>query len=144
MQRFFQINQYRRADCFHPVSSLPSLFLVYPCVCCQLPPLFPTFSYTLVSLNPLLTWIHHYYFSLVHCLCACSSSSLSCCFPLSGWLGWNKNKTEEDVVQKQKPKVEPATPLGIRYQSGHLSTNAAILYGGRCWPLADSCRRPFS
>ncbi|XP_068194278.1 rab3 GTPase-activating protein non-catalytic subunit isoform X2 [Antennarius striatus] len=33
----------------------------------------------------------------------------------SGWLGWNKNKQEEEVVQKHKPKVEPATPLGIRF-----------------------------
>ncbi|GAA6081716.1 rab3 GTPase-activating protein non-catalytic subunit isoform X1, partial [Tachysurus ichikawai] len=33
----------------------------------------------------------------------------------SGWLGWNKNKTEEDPAQKQKPKVEPATPLPIRF-----------------------------
>lgn len=38
----------------------------------------------------------------------------SLCYLLSGWLGWNKNKTEEETVQKQKPKVEPATALGIR------------------------------
>ena len=42
---------------------------------------------------------------------------LSCCFPPSGWLGRNKNKSEEEAVQKQKPKVEPATALGIRYHS---------------------------
>lgn len=34
---------------------------------------------------------------------------------VSGWLGWNKNKTEEEPAQKQKPKVEPATPLPVRY-----------------------------
>lgn len=33
----------------------------------------------------------------------------------SGWLGWNKPRTEEESVQKQKPKVEPATPLAIRF-----------------------------
>ncbi|XP_005728771.1 rab3 GTPase-activating protein non-catalytic subunit [Pundamilia nyererei] len=32
-----------------------------------------------------------------------------------GWLGWNKNKNEEEAPQKQKPKVEPATPLSIRF-----------------------------
>ncbi|XP_013911507.1 PREDICTED: rab3 GTPase-activating protein non-catalytic subunit, partial [Thamnophis sirtalis] len=32
----------------------------------------------------------------------------------SGWLGW-KNKQEEEPVQKQKPKVEPATPLPVRF-----------------------------
>uniref|UniRef100_A0A8C5RDN0 RAB3 GTPase activating non-catalytic protein subunit 2 n=1 Tax=Laticauda laticaudata TaxID=8630 RepID=A0A8C5RDN0_LATLA len=32
----------------------------------------------------------------------------------SGWLGW-KNKQEEESVQKQKPKVEPATPLPVRF-----------------------------
>lgn len=31
----------------------------------------------------------------------------------SGWLGW-KSKHEEEPVQKQKPKVEPATPLAVR------------------------------
>ena len=35
-------------------------------------------------------------------------------FPLfSGWLGW-KSKHEEEAVPKQKPKVEPATPLAVR------------------------------
>lgn len=38
--------------------------------------------------------------------------SHSVCSPLSGWLGWNKNRNEDEAVQK--PKVEPATPLGIR------------------------------
>ncbi|XP_028827646.1 rab3 GTPase-activating protein non-catalytic subunit isoform X4 [Denticeps clupeoides] len=32
----------------------------------------------------------------------------------SGWLGW-KQKNEEEPVQKQKPKVEPATPLPVRF-----------------------------
>uniref|UniRef100_A0A3B4GPC4 RAB3 GTPase activating non-catalytic protein subunit 2 n=1 Tax=Pundamilia nyererei TaxID=303518 RepID=A0A3B4GPC4_9CICH len=42
-------------------------------------------------------------------------SIVTCHFPLSGWLGWNKNKNEEEAPQKQKPKVEPATPLSIRF-----------------------------
>uniref|UniRef100_A0A8C2Z3W0 RAB3 GTPase activating protein subunit 2 (non-catalytic) n=1 Tax=Cyclopterus lumpus TaxID=8103 RepID=A0A8C2Z3W0_CYCLU len=33
----------------------------------------------------------------------------------SGWLGWNKHKNEEEALQKQRPKVEPVTPLGIRF-----------------------------
>lgn len=32
----------------------------------------------------------------------------------SGWLGW-KSKHEEEAFQKQKPKVEPATPLAVRF-----------------------------
>ncbi|XP_043917591.1 rab3 GTPase-activating protein non-catalytic subunit [Protopterus annectens] len=32
----------------------------------------------------------------------------------SGWLGW-KHKHEEETLQKQKPKVEPATPLAVRF-----------------------------
>jgi len=36
------------------------------------------------------------------------------CFSIaSGWLGW-KSKHEEEPAQKQKPKVEPATPLAVR------------------------------
>lgn len=68
---------------------------------------FITFSYTLISLNPVFRLKLN--LPLAHFLHVY-------CFPLSGWLGWNKNKNEEDAVQKQKPKVEPATPLGIRYQ----------------------------
>ncbi|KAJ3613339.1 hypothetical protein NHX12_019589 [Muraenolepis orangiensis] len=34
--------------------------------------------------------------------------------PLLGWLGW-KNKSEEEPAQKQKPKVEPATPMAVRF-----------------------------
>lgn len=34
----------------------------------------------------------------------------------SGWLGW-KSKHEEETVQKQKPKMEPATPLAVRQVS---------------------------
>ncbi len=78
-----------------------------------------TFSYTVVSLNS-----SPYIDSSSQCLWLTFAVSvlhhfitLSFCFPLSGWLGWNKNKNEEEAVQKQKPKVEPATPLGIRYQS---------------------------
>lgn len=53
---------------------------------------------------------------LSHVALAVASKLTSALFSAaSGWLGWNKNKTEEEVVQKQKPKVEAATPLGIRF-----------------------------
>uniref|UniRef100_A0A3Q1EL20 RAB3 GTPase activating protein subunit 2 (non-catalytic) n=1 Tax=Acanthochromis polyacanthus TaxID=80966 RepID=A0A3Q1EL20_9TELE len=53
---------------------------------------------------------------LSHVALAVASKLTSALFSAaSGWLGWNKNKTEEEAVQKQKPKVEPATPLGIRF-----------------------------
>lgn len=57
-------------------------------------------------------------FFVLFCLTFCSV-----CYPFSGWLGWNKNKNEEEALQKQKPKVEPATPLGIRYPGHHANTN---------------------
>ncbi|XP_041668477.1 rab3 GTPase-activating protein non-catalytic subunit isoform X2 [Cheilinus undulatus] len=53
---------------------------------------------------------------LSHVALAVASKLTSALFSAaSGWLGWNKNKHEEEAVQKQKPKVEPATPLAIRY-----------------------------
>ncbi|XP_031698112.1 rab3 GTPase-activating protein non-catalytic subunit-like [Anarrhichthys ocellatus] len=53
---------------------------------------------------------------LSHVALAVASKLTSALFSAaSGWLGWNKHKNEEVVVQKQKPKVEPATPLGIRF-----------------------------
>nr|XP_046268193.1 rab3 GTPase-activating protein non-catalytic subunit isoform X2 [Scatophagus argus] len=53
---------------------------------------------------------------LSHVAMAVASKLTSALFSAaSGWLGWNKNKNEEEVVQKQKPKVEPATPLSIRF-----------------------------
>ncbi|KAK3563420.1 hypothetical protein QTP86_027791 [Hemibagrus guttatus] len=53
---------------------------------------------------------------LSHVALAVASKLTSALFSAaSGWLGWNKNKTEEDPAQKQKPKVEPATPLPIRF-----------------------------
>uniref|UniRef100_A0A8D3DLC8 RAB3 GTPase activating protein subunit 2 (non-catalytic) n=1 Tax=Scophthalmus maximus TaxID=52904 RepID=A0A8D3DLC8_SCOMX len=53
---------------------------------------------------------------LSHVAMAVASKLTSALFnAASGWLGWNKNKNEEDAAQKQKPKVEPATPLGIRF-----------------------------
>ncbi|XP_055361414.1 rab3 GTPase-activating protein non-catalytic subunit isoform X4 [Betta splendens] len=53
---------------------------------------------------------------LSHVALAVASKLTSALFSVaSGWLGWNKNKNEEEVAQKQKPKVEPATPLGIRF-----------------------------
>lgn len=53
---------------------------------------------------------------LSHVALAVASKLTSALFSAaSGWLGWNKNKNEEEALQKQKPKVEPATPLGIRF-----------------------------
>ncbi|NWX99309.1 RBGPR protein, partial [Nothoprocta ornata] len=51
---------------------------------------------------------------LSHVALAVASKLTSALFnAASGWLGW-KSKHEEEPVQKQKPKVEPATPLAIR------------------------------
>uniref|UniRef100_A0A3B3VK31 RAB3 GTPase activating protein subunit 2 (non-catalytic) n=1 Tax=Poecilia latipinna TaxID=48699 RepID=A0A3B3VK31_9TELE len=53
---------------------------------------------------------------LSHVALAVASKLTSALFnAASGWLGWNKNKNEEEAAQKQKPKVELATPLGIRF-----------------------------
>ncbi|XP_061599089.1 rab3 GTPase-activating protein non-catalytic subunit isoform X2 [Cololabis saira] len=53
---------------------------------------------------------------LSHVALAVASKLTSALFSAaSGWLGWNKNKNEEEPAPKQKPKVEPATPLGIRF-----------------------------
>lgn len=82
-------------------------------VCCLLSCI--TFSFTLLYIISFpahsLSYCFHWVFTL------------SCFAPLSGWLGWHKNKNEEEAVQKHKPKVEPATPLGIRYQPWYLSTH---------------------
>lgn len=72
---------------------------------------------------PLCFRLAHHFF-----ICSCFFFPLFCliflsvCYPLSGWLGWNKNRNEEEAVQKQKPKVEPATPLGIRYPLHYVNT----------------------
>ncbi|XP_042356173.1 rab3 GTPase-activating protein non-catalytic subunit isoform X3 [Plectropomus leopardus] len=53
---------------------------------------------------------------LSHVALAVASKLTSALFnAASGWLGWNKNKNEEEALQKQKPKVEAATPMGIRF-----------------------------
>ncbi|KAI5616415.1 rab3 GTPase-activating protein non-catalytic subunit isoform X2, partial [Silurus asotus] len=53
---------------------------------------------------------------LSHVALAVASKLTSALFSAaSGWLGWNKNKAEEEPAQKQKPKVEPATPLPVRF-----------------------------
>ncbi|KAM8914619.1 rab3 GTPase-activating protein non-catalytic subunit isoform 2-T2 [Spinachia spinachia] len=53
---------------------------------------------------------------LSHVALAVASKLTSALFSAaSGWLGWNRHKNEEEAVQKQNPKVEPATPLGIRF-----------------------------
>uniref|UniRef100_A0A8C0GPV7 RAB3 GTPase activating non-catalytic protein subunit 2 n=1 Tax=Chelonoidis abingdonii TaxID=106734 RepID=A0A8C0GPV7_CHEAB len=52
---------------------------------------------------------------LSHVALAVASKLTSAFFnAASGWLGW-KSKHEEEAVQKQKPKVEPATPLAVRW-----------------------------
>ncbi|XP_036450138.1 rab3 GTPase-activating protein non-catalytic subunit isoform X2 [Colossoma macropomum] len=52
---------------------------------------------------------------LSHVALAVASKLTSALFSAaSGWLGW-KNKNEEEPAQKQKPKVEPATPLPVRF-----------------------------
>ncbi|XP_017668307.1 PREDICTED: rab3 GTPase-activating protein non-catalytic subunit isoform X4 [Lepidothrix coronata] len=52
---------------------------------------------------------------LSHVALAVASKLTSALFnAASGWLGW-KSKHEEEPVQKQKPKVEPATPLAVRF-----------------------------
>uniref|UniRef100_A0A8C9VBM5 RAB3 GTPase activating protein subunit 2 (non-catalytic) n=1 Tax=Scleropages formosus TaxID=113540 RepID=A0A8C9VBM5_SCLFO len=52
---------------------------------------------------------------LSHVALAVASKLTSALFSAaSGWLGW-KNKNEEEPTQKQKPKVEPATPLAVRF-----------------------------
>ncbi|XP_077477738.1 rab3 GTPase-activating protein non-catalytic subunit isoform X2 [Stigmatopora argus] len=53
---------------------------------------------------------------LSHVALAVASKLTSALFSAaSGWLGWNKNKSEMESGQKGRPKVEPATPLGIRF-----------------------------
>ncbi|XP_028580442.2 rab3 GTPase-activating protein non-catalytic subunit [Podarcis muralis] len=52
---------------------------------------------------------------LSHVALAVASKLTSALFnAASGWLGW-KHKQEEEPTQKQKPKVEPATPLAVRF-----------------------------
>lgn len=52
---------------------------------------------------------------LSHVALAVASKLTSALFnAASGWLGW-KSKHEEETIQKQKPKVEPATPLAVRF-----------------------------
>uniref|UniRef100_A0A4W3K1D4 RAB3 GTPase activating protein subunit 2 (non-catalytic) n=1 Tax=Callorhinchus milii TaxID=7868 RepID=A0A4W3K1D4_CALMI len=52
---------------------------------------------------------------LSHVALAVASKLTSALFnAASGWLGW-KSKHEEEPLQKQKPKVEPATPLSVRF-----------------------------
>ncbi|XP_078145700.1 rab3 GTPase-activating protein non-catalytic subunit isoform X1 [Centroberyx gerrardi] len=52
---------------------------------------------------------------LSHVALAVASKLTSALFSAaSGWLGW-KNKNEEEPAQKQKPKVEPATPMAVRF-----------------------------
>ncbi|XP_061824487.1 rab3 GTPase-activating protein non-catalytic subunit [Nerophis lumbriciformis] len=53
---------------------------------------------------------------LSHVALAVASKLTSALFSAaSGWLGWSRNKNEDEAVQKNRPKVEPATPLGIRF-----------------------------
>ncbi|XP_069055277.1 rab3 GTPase-activating protein non-catalytic subunit isoform X2 [Lepisosteus oculatus] len=53
---------------------------------------------------------------LSHVALAVASKLTSAFFSAaSGWLGWKNKQQEEEPVQKQKPKVEPATPLAVRF-----------------------------
>lgn len=102
--------------CLHPPSLLSLFFYCIWSVCCLLPPLLhKLFFYS--SLHHLICFLFTLFLTVFHWV-----FTPSCFAPLSGWLGWHKNKNEEEAVQKHKPKVEPATPLGIRYQSWYLST----------------------
>ncbi|XP_075719473.1 rab3 GTPase-activating protein non-catalytic subunit isoform X2 [Rhinoderma darwinii] len=52
---------------------------------------------------------------LSHVALAVASKLTSALFSAaSGWLGW-KSRHEEEPQQKQKPKVEPSTPLAVRF-----------------------------
>ncbi|XP_045716107.1 rab3 GTPase-activating protein non-catalytic subunit [Phyllostomus hastatus] len=52
---------------------------------------------------------------LSHVALAVASKLTSALFnAASGWLGW-KSRHEEEAAPKQKPKVEPATPLAVRF-----------------------------
>uniref|UniRef100_A0A6Q2YTM1 RAB3 GTPase activating protein subunit 2 (non-catalytic) n=1 Tax=Esox lucius TaxID=8010 RepID=A0A6Q2YTM1_ESOLU len=52
---------------------------------------------------------------LSHVALAVASKLTSALFSAaSGWLGWKK-QSEEETTQKQRPKVEPATPLAVRF-----------------------------
>lgn len=52
---------------------------------------------------------------LSHVALAVASKLTSALFSAaSGWLGW-KSRHEEEPQQKHKPKVEPATPLAVRF-----------------------------
>ncbi|XP_051042467.1 rab3 GTPase-activating protein non-catalytic subunit isoform X1 [Phodopus roborovskii] len=52
---------------------------------------------------------------LSHVALAVASKLTSALFSAaSGWLGW-KSRNDEETVQKQKPKMEPATPLAVRF-----------------------------
>uniref|UniRef100_A0A8C7FCQ6 RAB3 GTPase activating protein subunit 2 (non-catalytic) n=1 Tax=Oncorhynchus kisutch TaxID=8019 RepID=A0A8C7FCQ6_ONCKI len=52
---------------------------------------------------------------LSHVALAVASKLTSALFSAaSGWLGWKK-QSEEEPTQKQKPKVEPATPMAVRF-----------------------------
>ncbi|XP_016076678.1 PREDICTED: rab3 GTPase-activating protein non-catalytic subunit isoform X1 [Miniopterus natalensis] len=52
---------------------------------------------------------------LSHVALAVASKLTSALFnAASGWLGW-KSKHEDEAAPKQKPKMEPATPLAVRF-----------------------------
>lgn len=91
----FQLRKYREMDCFH---HLLSLFLWI-------------FSPTHLSSLLLCLYSLNSFFYLTYLIFFLLTFSVI----FSGWLGWNRNKNEEEAVQKHKPKVEPSTPLGIRY-----------------------------
>lgn len=117
--------------CLHPPSLLSLFFYCIWSVCCLSPPLLHKLSFY-SSLHHLICFLFTLFLTVFHWV-----FTPSCFAPLSGWLGWHKNKNEEEAVQKHKPKVEPATPLGIRYQSWYLSTliPCCLLWIFAAWSL---------
>ncbi|KAG9347341.1 hypothetical protein JZ751_004908 [Albula glossodonta] len=73
---------------------------------------------------------------LSHVALAVASKLTSALFSAaSGWLGW-KNKNEEEPVQKQKPKVEPATPLAVRFGLPDSRRHGESICLSPCYTLA--------
>ncbi|KAG7460586.1 hypothetical protein MATL_G00200350 [Megalops atlanticus] len=73
---------------------------------------------------------------LSHVALAVASKLTSALFSAaSGWLGW-KNKSEEEPVQKQKPKVEPATPLAVRFGLPDSRRHGESICLSPCYTLA--------
>uniref|UniRef100_A0A8I3Q9Y9 RAB3 GTPase activating non-catalytic protein subunit 2 n=1 Tax=Canis lupus familiaris TaxID=9615 RepID=A0A8I3Q9Y9_CANLF len=68
-------------------------------------------QYITVGSNPFTGFFYALEVRVSSLIMSKTSLGFSTCL---GWLGW-KSKHEEEAVQKQKPKVEPATPLAVRF-----------------------------